>query len=407
MRDITRELDAKSIEIPDLIDIFSAHLGSCSQSEEETTFYRTPEQSAVRMRHTNKGGLAAIELLEHGTQRDVDILRRLIAEFRSDLQETEVARRYVFTNIPLNHGLAFDGWFQFFPVPREAPQSDHMNARYPAIIEAAYSKPANGSIAMRRRIQALDEVELFLNVLYRGGVHTQRSSLNEWGFPVGSSDAPSVPFNVVYSWPAMPSGDGAFSEIQAYEDFAIAPYEQYYAHLGGMFVDGKPVPSIGSDFGRLASIYRALDRARQAQFLHAAYWFQYSGRVSSLSSSASYLALVQSIESLIEPSSEQKRCPMCDHLPGAVKAFHETVEQYAAGLDKKWRDRIYRARSRIVHSGRRLRADTSFDMHPAGLTEQSDQLGLSRLVRVILRNWLSESEMFLVPDNLSDTVANG
>ena len=250
MRDIIHELDAKSIGIPDLIDIFSTHFGGCSQSEEETKFCRAPEQWAARMLHTNKGGLAAIELLEHGTQHDVDVLRRQVVEFRSAPQETEVARRYVFTGIPLNHGLAFDGWFQFFPVPKEAPQSDRMDVRHPAVLEAVYSKPPNGIIAMRRRIQALDEIELILNVLYRGSVHTQRSGLHEWGFPLGSSDTTSKPFNVVYGWPEMPSGDGTFTDIQAYEDFAVVPYEEYYARLGGVVVNGEPVPSIGSDFGK-------------------------------------------------------------------------------------------------------------------------------------------------------------
>jgi hypothetical protein len=391
MRDLIAALDISGIDFDELLLIFHDHYGSSAQSETETEYRRGRDTPALRVRHTAKGEIKGIEACKAWQASDLGELQCRIAEFKSQPGKTDVVQRYVFTRFEMARALTVEGWFAFLPVPHEAPRSALVYGSAPAVIEVAYTRTTNTLIAGQRRQKALNEVELLLNVLYKWGVQSRPNGPAEWGILSGAEGSASVPVHLGYSWPSMVDSGGKFSDLGCYQSFEQIPPERYYTEPATFSLDGTDLPAIGTDFLMLLGNYRSLASEPRNRFLQAAYWFQYSDKVRTLSNTASFLALVQSIEALIEDPREEEPCKTCNHLPGAVRRFHDFVERHAAGVDKKQRDKIYSVRSRIVHSGRTLRIDAAvFDMNPKQLAELKQHGLLVQLVRRILRNWLAE-----------------
>lgn len=292
---------------------------------------------------------------------------------------------------------------RILPPPESAPKPQMEIAEHPFVLEYSYKSVVSESVTKYRANVAFQRITLLLNALLIGRTSSQPSS--------GTSMWTSRLVNEVphYEW----SHQGYFASLADYpptsellatqSELASIPDVAYYGVIG-LDGNGLRVPESLDD--SLAKFF-ALDSVSAAKMTRALYWFDVAGRVYSLSMSASFAALVSSIEALTERGNEQNvLCPNCGHVvtretPGATKRFVDLVGRLAPGAsDKRSRDRIYELRSRVLHGSALMQLDELkfVGWDPPEWKEQVHHHQLWRLTSQILRGWLSEAGESRPPD---------
>jgi hypothetical protein len=135
--------------------------------------------------------------------------------------------------------------------------------------------------------------------------------------------------------------------------------------------------TLGADIDR----FHALDRPSRREFLRAAFWHHQARLLHHRSLSASFQALVQSIEVLAAAT------PTPD---GARKQFKAFLRDYIHG-DWDGADDLYGLRSRIVHGNTLMLADEEglgFHPNPRASDERERHLMAEQVSRAAAINWL-------------------
>ena len=184
-----------------------------------------------------------------------------------------------------------------------------------------------------------------------------------------------------------------FLAVEGMDPAPEQPEATYYAF--GPLDFGPPL-AVPTTLATLLDIFFNLSPFVQDQFLRAAYWLQHSHRVSSISHSASYMALIGAIEVLTEKAGEA--CPTCRQPVFSVgQRFREFLDEYAplaSGIDPdvaKARTRLYGTRSKITHGERLLLIDddpVTFTLGPNAILERETFRHAWESARVGLVNWL-------------------
>jgi hypothetical protein len=139
--------------------------------------------------------------------------------------------------------------------------------------------------------------------------------------------------------------------------------------------------------------FQSADPTKRAQFRRAAYWFDRARAASEISTSLSFISLINAIE-VLSPNQATDLCELCgkNRAPGPTALFRETVEQYAGKIPD--RDALYRVRSSLVHGDKLLLADEAsglaFTPEPAHQRWRYDQA--FRVSRAVIVNWLLRAD---------------
>jgi hypothetical protein len=281
--------------------------------------------------------------------------------------------------------------FQILPVPAEAPRPGWLVAEHPLVLEVRYRKSVTGTLDHIRAQHETRTAALLLALLVEFGIHPQsRFAAHQWVLAV-DQPPPDMKMHseflqVGYYFDSFTTVSDDFTD-PAVSQCEVVPDQEYFKHFGGPVSDELTVPAL---LGPSLDRFFALGVADQARFLRAFYWFALSSQLWPLSHSASYNALAQAIEVLLPASSGAPDCPSCHRPtgPGPTRKFSDFVEQYAPGIDRKQRSRLYGIRSALSHGGHVFLGDDgdySFaGIHPRWADERQNHDMMQQVARTAL-----------------------
>ena len=279
------------------------------------------------------------------------------------------------------------------PPPDDAPRAPVEIAEHPFILEFPLRTCGAWRITNHRRIREHRKLTLLLNVLLVGRTSLQpRRPQHFWATVPGDDWAAS---KWVQEFFFAKLGEAVLDELsppaaQRLEE--VAP-EEYYTNVGH---DGQGL-RVPADLDESICRYLGLSRGNRAKFDRAAFWMDMASRQWSISMSASFAALVSSIESLTERGQIHRfSCPVCaadcqHEIPGATERFRAFFETNApGGSHTKRRTDMYSLRSGILHGSTlmQLDEDLAFGWDRPWLNERELHEELWALTRVALRKWL-------------------
>lgn len=263
------------------------------------------------------------------------------------------------------------------PAP-ESPQAHPWSDLHPVLCELAYQGATEPIPDLHRRERAVRHTKLLLTLLVPGlADHTDSYARTAWVLPAGT-DRESVCMQQIH---LIKDFDAVGNELTEQAELPAMPtadnlYEAKPWELAQHSTLVLPA-TLGADLDR----FHALDRSSQREFLRAAFWHHQARLLHHRSLSASYQALVQSIEVLAAST------PTPD---GARKQFKAFLRDYIHG-DWDGADDLYGLRSRIVHGNTLMLADEEwlgFHPNPRASDERIRHLMAEQVSRAGAINWL-------------------
>lgn len=369
--------------------------GSIRPEDRLAVIHKTEAGEALRVVYDKGGRLVDVIALEHWSDAHAEALRAEI-DREATSQLTKIARSWAFASVTTTGSWRYRDEFQIVAPPVDAPVADQLVADHPFVLEVAFSDSSHGVLSINRAQIAIRRVELLLNVLLRFDIHTIRPSAGKVWTLVEKQRDP-----LVLSSELRPVGFAVEGFRARSEDFS-PPLEglpevdirAYFASLGIGTRDTLGVPS---GLEGLLDIFFGLDPDREAQFLRACYWFQYSGFVWQFSMSGAFTALIQAIETLLPPAPGGRHCARCNRSlgPGPTARFMDFVEEHAPGLTKAARQHLYRIRSDLSHGLFLLSHDEYAGFGgrftPQHVGQRSDFDQARTVARVAIINWLARA----------------
>jgi hypothetical protein len=266
--------------------------------------------------------------------------------------QRQIRRFVLFASVPTEGQWRYRDQFQLLPAPPHAPHLQQVIGDHPLILEVSYKKSDNWMLNQHRAQVVARTIELLLALFLRHGIHTKpRYSTKHWMLIADRSQDDlklhSEYLQVGFYIDGFVAVVDDFTESEAAECEAI-PDEQYYSQHGISVGDTLTIPALMA--GALDCFF-SMDLDERSKFLRACYWFALSGELWPTSHSASFTALVQSIEVLVPRATGGGECPSCKKQlgPGPTRLFSDFVETYASNTDEKERRRLYGKRSALSH----------------------------------------------------------
>jgi hypothetical protein len=160
---------------------------------------------------------------------------------------------------------------------------------------------------------------------------------------------------------------------------ALSPKDEYYARRG---ISGSDVLVLPDGFEPTLDGYFALPRPEQDKALRWCHWLNHARQVAALSPSASAIAAVQAVETLLPPGDAS-----------IGERFKQFLLEYAPGkANDVARKQLYRFRSKLTHGGAllvgELRQIAFGDFVPRSWDERDVVEQAVTLARLAGVNWL-------------------
>jgi hypothetical protein len=183
-----------------------------------------------------------------------------------------------------------------------------------------------------------------------------------------------------------------YSPADHIDPISEVPPQDYYR---GEHRSNDKALKVPSDLAESLDCFYALGPGLQDRFLNACYWLSQANFASS--SSMTFLAAVQAIETLVNPASGGRKCAHCGltKRPGPTQQFESFLKRYmpsAEGDDEGCR-LLYEIRSGLTHGYHPpFLADTEIVGLLTPLADQQRRYLTRALTsaRVVLRNWLHD-----------------
>lgn len=248
-----------------------------------------------------------------------------------------------------------DQW-QIVPAPPEAPRLSYVMGEHPFLLEHRVRGSANPWLTQSRRFKQLWQVHMLLSLLLRGSVNREWPEHPKHWVVVGPPEEGGT-WRSEYLQEGYMVGGGfifkttAFSDTSEVAPLAVIPDDDYYARRGIEADDAMDVPEGLEVF---IDRFRAASPKLQDQLLRACYWRHVAYRVWHTSKSASFVAAINSIESLLPTKRVGHICPECGNWhdsPGPTARFRTFLETFAASESEGARSQMYQLRSNFVHGG--------------------------------------------------------
>jgi hypothetical protein len=269
---------------------------------------------------------------------------------------------------------------QILPPHPAAPSAPVLMAQHPFILEFPVQESGLWKLTNHRRIREHRNLTLLLNILLAGRTNLQpRRGDHLWGcfWPEGGSPEIRWVQNIYFA----PFGECMLdvpSPLPA-ERLEEIEADLYFSAVMGIDGRGLRVPS---DLDESIYRYQQLHPTRRDEFNRAVYWLDMASRQWNISMSASFAALVSTVESLINTRG-----------PGSTGQFQDFFERYAPGSSlAARRSQMYDLRSGILHGSELMTIDEdiAFGWDPPWWNERELHEDLWKLTRIAVRNWLRD-----------------
>jgi hypothetical protein len=315
-------------------------------------------------------------------ETDTAALRELVNEKLLRRGAPLIGCSILFSQAPLRGWFRYGDRFQLLPVPSVAPTQEFSWGNNPLTVEVKFERSSDAGVIGRRHDRSLREVERLLSVFT--AIPLKRLMVqSHWVRDPRDADGAVLLAQEGYQWPGRQALLDDFSDVSGIPPAPLVPTGEYYGHLG---IDSLKLPS---DLSAAFDAYYRLEEGQRKRFLCAAYWVNHA--ISSSSTSASHVALVQAIEAVMLPQSNEV-CAACGKPKGdgPTAAFQKFVDEYSRGVPEKERKNFYNVRSALTH-GRWLHHwddIDGFNFSPISTAEQINLRWLFSIARIVLVNWL-------------------
>jgi len=371
--------------------------GASGLSPDEIVYPGHKTEYALKLRYSN-GSLASIEPGPKLTTDDIETIKCKIATDILAAAGTHVGRALLFSAVPVVGYFKYRDVIQILPVPPEAPQHQSFSIMggHPFLLEFRFPSSPNPMIRMTRRMVRQRELELLLAGLLEYSIRGLGPVRFHW--VLQPHDRPdqwsSVCLQEGYTWPGASFEADDFTRAETLPRVTEVDFSTYYRQFGISFNQVFEVPK---DLALLLDRFFALPKGDRDRFLRSCFWLRHSHAVHHYSRSAAFTALISAVEALFPDKESSAVCEYCKHPlgPGPTQRFADFVERYApgGGLSERERKKFYWMRSALSHGGSLLHSDrpeVSFALTPDQIGEWQNATTTSKLVRIVLVNWLSD-----------------
>ena len=318
---------------------------------------------------------------------DISSIRTKIETDILDLKVKIVGRMILFSAYPVTGHLRIERFLKICPVPSHAPRpKDLGEGDHPFLIEFEVYDSPNLSIRINRIYSRAQKLSLFLSAIAEGWVT----------FPSISSHFRWVTRNdPKFQYEHMLEGYG-YAEFQRYQEFftecddmpsiELVDDRKYFGQMN--YELGRPL-QLPNSFEQLFNIFLQLRTPIQDKFSRAAYW--YSLAQSQESSSARFLHLVQSIETLVPPAEVRQECTACKkELGGPTQRFRDFLDRLVPAHSElnRARSQLYKLRSDLSHGRDICGRDLGRNLVPKSADQMTLVFEAYQLARIALINWL-------------------
>jgi hypothetical protein len=369
----------------------SAH---SDQKDAQITYGRSQQDWAIKLLYSNNR-LTAV--LRGPTLREEELLQLIDGIKNELLQEGQsvVARDILFTCSPVDSSLDLTPLFQVLPAPHNAPRPQFMFGDHPFVLEYKIKASQNGILKLARRHSRSRELVLLLNLLMGPIKQVSHSVSYHWVIesPMDAAQSRTLFLTEGYVVPDFVSEMPEYSDLSHLARMKEAQAD-HFLQPGGIPL-GQTLDA--PDFIRpLMARYHNLDPLIRDRFLRSCFWYQHAQIVNRHSASAAFLALLNSIEVLIDREKSAPTCEKCGKSlsPSSTQLFIDFLNRFAPSrqdLDSA-RRRLYRIRGALTHGWDLFALDTelALTVQPDSLEEHVDLLDARLLTRIALLNWLSD-----------------
>lgn len=311
--------------------------------------YPSVEAPALSLLYKKDGSLAAIL---PGKALTPDLFNRIAEAVATKLlvpPKRMVCRLPVFAHLPTEGYWRYKDELVIRRAPNQAPRPIVLMAPHPLILEIAFMGAGDWPIREMRARREPRRLALLLSLLIRGLKLPYAVHRNTWAVEL-DFDRPlegSILTRDVYRIPDFAQFAEELSEQGDLPDIELVESTPWTIDIGRVLTLSANLPDC-------LAAYRGLGDQERRKLLRAAYWIHYAGEVSYLSKSASYQALVQGVECLLDVPTGYAVCRECGRstAPGPTRLFTDFVEQYAPMRDtseQAARRILYRTRSALTH----------------------------------------------------------
>ena len=291
------------------------------------------------------------------------------------------------------------GTLCIYPVPDDAPKApdltyehrfvEQLTIEHPFVAEFPINRSVNFVIQFERSERQARKYALLLNLFLEGKVsRVSRGRQRHWVHEEGTH------FSSGYKYLREGYRYNNFGDTGIEPDFFLRrvfpPMEtmRYNEYFTDTRHDLNPPMRVSTLLPTFLDRFEKLDKVEQARFLRSAFWFHHASNVSQESNTASYLAIVSSIESLIpKPDGSQRR-----RGDGATKRFVDFLNQIVPVSEKDAveRKRLFTLRSDLTHGWDLFHADAEAlrGLNPKSTDEFHSYTIAMDLAREALLNWL-------------------
>lgn len=393
------------VDTSELITLLQHHFGiSRSNPDRSVTFSRSQIQPGgsvillgdmgapcLSLKFDKRWKVSSVIRHEGVEDQEIEELNRKIDTELRQSNGIYIHRESLFYTVAVNSAHRHDEAFQILPVPQDAAKPDTLLGPHPFLLEIAIPASTNPFTNANRGRIAAKCIKNVLAVLLQFNVSGLATSTQYvWVFDKPSDVPPVSLHQIMYTcfdpgWSAE-----RLTDISGQQPSTLTAPSDYYAKYGISGYEGLELPANFDDQFRR---YFALSDQERQRFDRASYWYAHAYDVWHLSKSASYVALVTSIECMLVSPRNQTPCEKCGKVPadGPTKQFREFVEAYVPGAGdiKSVKNELYSIRSRMAHGDRLMSGDVGGWHDPRRSDEDMFHRQLTQLVQFALVNWLA------------------
>lgn len=346
-----------------------------------------------------------IEKIQFSDEFPKEQLEQLEQKIKDALLTTdqEVGADVLFCRERVTGHFRYKDLFQVIPVPDGAPMPEVGFRAYPFLLQFKYTKSSDVTIGYSRRREKAVVYTRFLNLLLNQRVRLLRNNAQAY-WTLDVSEPPTKMSSSYrqegYTFEGLSLIPKDFTDTSGIDEIETVPFQKYYTSKGVTSDPLKIPDNIEHSFDRIFSLsLQDYDR-----LFRACTWYEKGQLIWEESASASFVAMVSAIESLIGEKTPCKKCGqdvpesllICEECRQpryqSTKNFKEFITKYVSDLGSMPKEAalLYTMRSSLAHGAKLLQQDLrpwSF-MNPAHQNESQIQGNLFHITGIAIYNWL-------------------
>lgn len=398
----------------ELLSVLLSHFGGSSHpslSRVHTYTKREDQQAKLEVEVGKDGRIKCIILGEACPETEIKAISNSIKEKLIDNQFFKIAEAVGFAvNSKVDGFFKYGDEFQILPVPEDAPTIDYMAAGdQPFLLQFKYvSCPDIQIDGMRRREQEIQILRI-LHLFTKGRIK-HASPFTGFAWVIKGGDDPSKwtsEYRQEGYFYKSTIGDGsAFSDTSKLIPIDEASADDYFSYRGGHNDKRSEYLLLPNNLPGLFTAVESLNPKDRATFAMACAWFYYSNAIWLSSHSASFVALITALESLIEkplncevcgsPAKESiERCEKCNEPRYRLtKNFNTLLEERVPFIDEFPREKklMYSIRSKLAHGLMLFGRDMEPGNWMSAKRQEQDELSsrIQFIAFTAIYNWLTD-----------------